>query len=883
MTEPTFLQGLPTHERRLSNGLTVIVREVRSAPVVAVVTHVKAGYFDEPDTLIGISHVLEHMYFKGTERRGPGEIARETKGAGGYLNAGTIYDHTSYYTVLPADSLEQALDIQSDALQRSAIDEDELRRELRVIIQEAKRKLDSPGAVAQETLFETMFDVHRIRRWRIGTDTVLEGLTRADVWDYYRNLYRASNTIVVIAGDVDPDHAFDLAERHYGDMAAGEPVRDIGAAEPERREFRYREIDGDIAQSCVEWGWRTPGRMHEHTAALDVLAIALGSGRASRLYRDVRDAGCVASISAYNYNPGDIGVFGISAELDPDDVAAALHAIAGVIRSVREHGFTGEEVERARNILEARMLRRTETAEGHASLIADWQALGDWRFADDYLAAALAVTGDRLHDVARRYLDPTALTLLLYRPGTAPQYARQSVIVHDMLFKAPGAAPARAGSTDTVTAARAAVAAPGKLRPQRVEDGVRFYAMPGSNVRIVVKPRTTTPLVSIGLFCRGGVLSEGAGTAGLTGLMARTSVKGTHTRTGVQLAEETEALGGSIAPGASMDAIDWSMSLPSRHLERGLELLLDAALEPAFRLEDAERERKMTLSGLEHLRDDMHQYPMRLALAAAFEGHPYGFGLTELEQSIRSADLGALGTWHEQRVLHGAPHMIVVGDIADPDGAAALIAARLDGRIREPRGVHPPPPRWPSATVQLVEHREKAQTALVLAFPGPPRNHPEVYALQVLSSAVSGLGGRLFEELRSRRSLAYSVSAAPLPRWQAGAFVAYIGMAPEREQEAREEMLRELLRTTVEPLEADEMERARRYLIGSWQIRQQTHSRQLADLAGALLLGEGLTELREFGTRIAAVTAEDVRAAAERWIRPDHVVEAVIRGTGASR
>ncbi|HEX2165635.1 MAG TPA: insulinase family protein, partial [Longimicrobiales bacterium] len=115
MTEATLLQRAPTHEKRLDNGLMVIVREDHSAPVVAVVTHVKAGYFDEPDTLIGISHVLEHMYFKGTARRGPGEIARETKAAGGYLNAGTIYDHTSYYTVLPCDSLEQALNIQSDA------------------------------------------------------------------------------------------------------------------------------------------------------------------------------------------------------------------------------------------------------------------------------------------------------------------------------------------------------------------------------------------------------------------------------------------------------------------------------------------------------------------------------------------------------------------------------------------------------------------------------------------------------------------------------------------------------------------------------------------------------------------------------------------------
>jgi zinc protease len=125
----------------LPNGLTLLVQRDVSAPVVAVVTLVKAGFFDEPDHWIGISHVLEHMFFKGTTRRGVGAIARETKAVGGYLNASTSYDHTSYFAVLPAGGLAAALDIQSDALRNSAIDPHELARELGVIIQEAKRKL----------------------------------------------------------------------------------------------------------------------------------------------------------------------------------------------------------------------------------------------------------------------------------------------------------------------------------------------------------------------------------------------------------------------------------------------------------------------------------------------------------------------------------------------------------------------------------------------------------------------------------------------------------------------------------------------------------------------------------------------------------------------
>jgi zinc protease len=287
----------------------------------------------------------------------------------------------------------------------------------------------------------------------------------------------------------------------------------------------------------------------------------------------------------------------------------------------------------------------------------------------------------------------------------------------------------------------------------------------------------------------------------------------------------------------------------------------------------------VTLSYLEHLRDDMQQYPMRLALATAFGGHPYGFELAQLEESIRTMDAAAIPDWHAQHVLHAAPWVLVTGDIAEPDAAAGMVAAQLAGRLGEPAHAHLTTPSWPAEPVRRVESRDKAQSAIVLAFPGPPRNHPDVYALQLLAAAVSGLGGRLFEELRSRRSLAYSVSAAPLPRWQGGAFVGYIGTSPERETEAREELLRELVRTTREELEIEELERARRYMIGSWQIRQQTNSRQLADLAAALLLGEGLEELREYVPRLEAITAEEVRAAAERWIRPDRLVEAIVRGS----
>jgi zinc protease len=872
--------SVPTFEHRLGNGLTVLIREDHSAPVVAIVTHVKAGYFNEPDRLVGISHVLEHMYFKGTEQRRAGDIARETKAAGGYLNAGTIYDHTSYYTVLPSSALELGLDVQSDALRNSQIDEDELRRELLVIIQEARRKLDDPGAVAVESLYELMFDVHRIRRWRIGTEEGLRRITRADVWEYYRNLYRPSNIVLVIAGDVDPARTLELVERYYGDMPAGEPVHEPGPEEPERVGLRFREMEGDIVESRVAWGWRTPGPLAPETPALDLLAAVLGQGRASRLYQRVRERGLATSISASNYTPVDIGVFSVNAAVKPGDVPRAVAAIWRVVDGVRSAGVDEPELERAKSLLEARFLRRLETMEGQANVLAEWQALGDWRLAAAYLDQLLAVTREDVQRVARDWLALDLASVLVYRPATSPALGWSAAELPAVLDAVEGAEAdggterAAAGSGPAGQASRQV--RPPRLEPDHVEDGVHFYHLP-NGARIAIKPRSSSPLVALGLFRRGGACHEPAERAGITAFMARASIRGTARRTAARLAEETEALGGVIMPAVSADVLAWTLTIPAHHFALGLDLLLDAALHPAFPEEEVERERKVALADLEQVRDDMYRYPLRLFLEGAFEGHPYGFSLAATDAALRAVSAEELRTWHAREVLEGAPWVLAVGGV-EPDEAAAAIAAELAGLPPARPQAEPPRAAWPAGGRRRAEGRAKAQTALVLGFPGPDRRDPARHAAEVLSNVLSGLGGRFFEELRSRRSLAYTVSAYPIARPLGGAFVGYIATAPEREEEARQGLLEGFARLREEPVTAEELERSKRYTVGAWQIRSQTNAAQLGDLADALLLGGGLAELREFEAAVRAVTAEAIFELAQRYFDPERVVEGIVRG-----
>jgi zinc protease len=299
-----------------------------------------------------------------------------------------------------------------------------------------------------------------------------------------------------------------------------------------------------------------------------------------------------------------------------------------------------------------------------------------------------------------------------------------------------------------------------------------------------------------------------------------------------------------------------------------------------FPEEELERERAIMLADLQQVRDDMYRYPLRLFLHGAFPGHPYGFTIADVEAALSTATTASLQAWHEQVVAQREPWIVVAGDV-DADKVAETVAAHIEAKARATTDSRPP--QWPSAPVRIEESREKKQTAIVLAFPGVHRNHPDLPALQLLANAVAGLGGRLFEELRSKRSLAYTVAAYPVARALAGSFVSYIATSPEREEEARAGLLAELGRLRDELIEETELERAREYTVGSWQIRSQSNAAQVSDIMHALLVGEGLREIAEYEQRVRAVTAERIREVAQRYFDEQRLVEAVVRGTGGGR
>jgi zinc protease len=857
---------------RLPNGLTVLIRRDRSAPVVAIVTYVCAGYFDESDDIVGIAHVLEHMYFKGTPSRGVGEIAKETKAVGGYLNAATIYDHTVYYTVLPSSGFVQGLDVQADAYARSSIDGGELARELEVIIQEAKRKADNPGAVATETLYEVLHDRHRIRRWRIGREPGLRALTRDALVGFYRNFYHPGNTILSIVGDVDPTEALAEVERKYGSLPAGQPSRNRGPTEEGTAGFRYREWTGDIGQTQLAFGWRTPGATHPDTPALDMLATVLGGGRASRLYRAVRERRLASSVTAYNYTPTDIGVFVAHAETQPENTADAARGIWDQIRTIRDGDLGEFELERAKRIQESHWLRRLEDMEGQANYLAEWEALGDWRMGERYLERMLTMTRADVIEAAVRHLDPDNASAVVYRPSATSEVAASRDEMRALLEREPR--PAALAAPEPYRARPLASGA----RPEfvREEAGVRVYRS-ALGTPILVRRKPGSPLMHVGVYGAGGCSDEAQSLGGLTTLTVRAAQKKTATRSALQIAEEGEMLGGSVAGVAGAESFGWAISVPARHLSSAVELLSDVVQHPTFDEDVLETERAVAIADVVAARDDMYRYPMRLATQAAFPGHPYGMPPSGTEETLRAITRDQVREWHASETLQSASVIAIVGD-GDPD-ELAVIAARgfTELRHREPRTVARP--SWPRSITTSAEPRDRAQTALVVLFPSPTRNDPDRFSADMIATVASGLGGRFFDELRDKRSLCYTVAAFATDRRLAGTFTSYIATSPQQEEAAREGLLAEFRRLREEPVTAEELTRSQTYMIGSHAIRQQNGGAVLGEMVDAFLFGS-LGELLEHDDQVRAVTAESMQRVAEKYFDQRRRVEGIVRGTG---
>ncbi len=863
----------------LDNGMVVLIQERHSAPVVAINTWVNTGYFNEPDSLTGISHLLEHMFFKGTKKRPVGQLREETKKLGGYLNAGTIYEYTHYYTVLPSPFLESGLELQSDALWNSVIDTVELEKEKKVVIEEVKRKWDNPDALAWEKLMELAFDHHPIRRWRMGTPEQIEGWSREQFEQYFKTYYRPDNIILSIVGDVDSKKTMQEVRRYYGNIRMDKTEKPSFSPEPPQKGLRYSQMTGDITQSYLKIGFHIPGRTEKDFCVLDVTSQILGKGRSSRLSQSlIEKKQLVHAVRSDAFGLRDLGFFIIEADMDTKGIPDTRIEIFREINRMSQEDILPDELIKAKNAIKLSYLSSLETAEGVSENLALFESYGDYKRGEEYLDNVDQVTVEDIKKAVARFLRRDNASIFEYKPNGD---------FDESLTPAKIAEQITAGlSSDSISnrepeGGKGEISFSGPLKKKNLTDRVDSPARRETlscGVSLVTKVNRSLPLVSLSIYFKGGRVDETKENSGLTRLTLEGSLKGTTTHNGEEIFKRLEILGASLETETEADYFGYQLKILSENLDEGLGILADVIKNPVFEPGELEKEKNIILADIEKSKDNMTTYPVELFYQAAFPHHPYGLNSLGEKDAVENMNREMVKQWHRQHFSPGSMLIVAVGDYDSANlknGLEELFTGSPGAGRSEPSlasGFELTPQRN-----MMVENRVKAQTAQVLGFVTCPYLDDDLYALKVLQAIASGGGGRFYRELREKRGLAYTVYGVNDSWDRAGVFYAYIATSPENEESAREELARQFYGFKTDTVEEEELKTAQKYITGIYRIQLETNSALLKQYVKAELLGMGIEGVESFPEKINRVTKKQINQVALRYFLPENLSVGMIK------
>jgi zinc protease len=807
--------------------MVCLVKEVHSAPVVSVQVWVGTGAIHEGEYMgAGLSHYLEHMLFKGTTNRAPGEVSKAIDNAGGDINAYTANDRTVYLTDLPASEWRIGVDVISDAVMNASFPEQEWLREREVVLREVAMGRDDPNRVLSKLLYRTAYRVHPYRHPVIGHDDILTKMNRDELITFYRRHYVPDNMIAIVVGDVQTAEVETALREVFEpfERRARAPV--VIPEEPPQAAPRFGRQTGAFNLSRLTWAYHTVALHHPDTAALDVLAQLVGSGRSARLVQDLVEERQVAvSASAWSWTPGQAGLFGLEATYNPDEEEAVLEAIEDQIDAWREVPFTDAELRKAKRQILVSELRGLETASGQARDIGSGEFYaGDPRYSETYLGRIDAVDLDALRRVIETYLRPDGRTLVILSPN-----------LPETVVETAGGTAREETSLERLTLA--------------------------NGIPLIVREDHRLPLVYISIVGQGGLLSEHDDTVGVSQLMSEMLTRGTPTRDSQQIATEVESMGAALSAFSGRNSFGLNGMCLSDDMESFAGLVADCLLHPTFPADELEKQREIQLAAIRRQREQPMSVAREQIQAMLFPEHPYQWSTLGTEESVNALSREDLAAHAERLLVSSNIVLAVFGDIGAAKAKALferLFAALPAGPRAEITGI-PPQPRLPN---RVIQHQPKQQAIVIVGFPGVNVYDPRIDALSILQTALSGLSSDLVIEIRDKRGLAYFAGAWSIAGLEPGYIGFYAGTRPE-EVEAVEALIQEqITRVTTGGLREEEWKRAKAQMIADSDKVMQANGRFAQMCALNELYGLGYDYTFSLRQRLNAIGADAIRDAA---------------------
>jgi zinc protease len=845
--------------RRLANGLTVLVLPDRRFPLVSMRLYVHAGSAYERPEEAGISHMLEHMVFKGTEKRPRGQAAADVEKSGGYLNAATSFDYTVYIVDMTREHWKTGLDVLRDMAFHPSLDPAELEAEKDVVISELKRGEDNPGrrlfrAAQQDALRGTPYE-----RPIIGFEATVRALSVENIRAYIDRLYQPQSMLLVLCGDVDEDEAVAEADRLFGErrntrgVTPPAPVREVPPPP-----FGIALEEGPWNKVHLSLALPAPAMGDARSPRLDVLAHILGGDAASRLPRLLKYEKRLAdAVSVADYSFERLGMLYINAVLDEDKLERFWKELCRELAATGKNGFTNEETARAVLNIEDDLYRSRETLGGYAS------KLGYFAFFDrggqgeaNYLHSLRETNSAMLSDMAREFLNPELLRVTLLLPenggtGKTPEARAEAwktrlAAVLKSAWSVP-AGPAKHPATD-------GQAAPGATEVLDL----------GKGRTLVLIPDRTMPYAAVNMLFNGGDALLDEKDQGLAAFAASLLTKGTKRLDAVGVEDFLADRAASFSASSGRRSFSLQLESPARFTGDMFELLSDSLVTPAMKEDEAARVRENQIAAVV-MREDM---PTGLAFRRMFpfffNQHPYGYlqlGEKDRIATFRAKD--AREFWRKQTLR---PWTLSVCGTFD---RAAIIAAAQKLPVPAAGESSVPDPVW-GAEKQLTLHLpERNQAHLFMVFPTSGRGAEDEAGLDLLENILSGQSGLLFRDLRDAQGLGYTVTAMTWKAEKTGALIFYIGTAPETMERCREGFRNIIADLRDKLLPEAELERGKNLMAGDYYRGRQSLDARGAEAASLISLHLQPDYARKLVEQSAALQAEDLRELARKYLDPE--------------
>ncbi|HEX4641513.1 MAG TPA: pitrilysin family protein [Chthoniobacterales bacterium] len=826
----------------LPNGLTIIVQEDRSAPVASVQAWCATGSVDENEHLgAGLSHILEHMLFKGTKTNPANAIAQQIQNVGGYINAYTSFDRTVFWIDVPKDGVPVALDVLADAMMNSTLPAEEYAKEQEVIRREFAMGMDDPDRMAGQLLFATTYQRHPYRLPVIGLIDVFNQLTSDDVMRYYRARYVPNNLTFIVVGDVDADAVNKQLENFFKDYPAKSLRPVFIPSEPPQLGRRETHSEFVTELTRLSLAWHIPEITHPDVPALDLLSTILGDGRSSRLYRQVREeSGLAYGVSAFSYTPGDPGLLGIDATVEPEKRDPTRDLILKIVDDIKAKGVTSDELAKGKKISLSHHLGALTTMRGQASdLGSNWFLTRNLNFTRDYLDAVQKIGSADIRRVAGKYLVDDNLTITSLNP-------------------------------------KSTVAPTGEVSPAISAGEIQKIEL-SSGLRLLVREDPRLPLVSMAAVFRSGLLAETRETNGITRLMAKTLLKGTTTRTAEQIADTIESVGGSIGSDAGNNSFSVAVDVTQPDLRLGIEILADVLLNATMPEAALEREREVQLAGIKEDEEQLTTVARNILREALFRDHPYALRGKGSADSVEKLTRKQLLAFRDRYLVARNGVISVFGNVKADEVRELFEKVLGEMRPGELALTKPPQPKRLPATATVESLKEKAQSVLMVGFRGADMFSEDRYALELIDEASSDLGSRFFVRIREEMGLAYFVGASQMQGLVPGLFLFYLGTDPQKIEPVKAALLDEIGKMAAEGLSGEELARAKKKLIGQQQIANQSNDSFGYMAALDELYGLGFDHYKALERDVERVTLEDARRVAAKYFLNQPYVLALVR------